>query len=66
MALADQTYGFYIPTVSLNAPEFRMYATADTPGRSHEIVESCKRIIPHMIADVINQEPTAGFGPGGP
>jgi phosphomannomutase len=49
-----------------NAPEFRMYAMADTSERSHEIEESCKRIVPHMIADVINQEPSAGFGPGGP
>jgi phosphomannomutase len=37
-----------------NAPEFRMYATAETPERSHEIVESCKRIVPQMILQTLS------------
>ena len=35
-----------------NAPEFRMYATADTQERADEIVETRKVIVPEIIADL--------------
>ena len=35
-----------------NAPEFRMYATADTEERADEIVDSRKTIIPEFIKEV--------------
>jgi len=40
-----------------NAPEFRMYATADTQDRANEIVRTRNKIIPAMVADM---QKTAG------
>ncbi|NQT32365.1 MAG: hypothetical protein HQ594_01675 [Candidatus Omnitrophica bacterium] len=35
-----------------NAPEFRMYATADTEKRADEIAEARKKILPEIIKDM--------------
>ena len=35
-----------------NAPEFRMYATADTQGRADEIVAMRGKIVPEIIEDI--------------
>ncbi len=35
-----------------NAPEFRNYATADTPERAYEIVEKRKEIVPQIVAEL--------------
>ena len=35
-----------------NAPEFRMYATADTKNRADDIVEARKKIVPEMVKDL--------------
>ncbi len=35
-----------------NAPEFRMYATADTQERADKIVDTRRRIVPKIVADL--------------
>jgi phosphomannomutase len=37
-----------------NAPEFRMYATADTQQRATEIAESRKQVVPLIVADLLS------------
>ncbi|MCR4290504.1 MAG: hypothetical protein NUV86_09630 [Candidatus Scalindua sp.] len=39
-----------------NAPEFRIYATADTQEAANQIVEKRYDIVPDIISDIINKE----------
>ena len=52
-----------------NAPEFRLYATADTQKRADEIVEQRKKIIPEIIKDMASRAPgssgACAASPGG-